>query len=248
MKRQITAFFMAWGMFCAIPCPYRKWDDAARPWMIVWLPAVGVLVGAVWVLAALLFERFGFTGLFAAAVMTALPYLMTGFLHLDGFLDCCDAILSRRALPERQQILKDSHVGSFAVVCYGLLLLLVFGAFAQLRPGGWRALLLLPAASRCVSGLAVTCLRPAAASQYAGSFRAADKRPQRAALALLLPAALAGSVLLAGRPGLSALVCAAVSALAAALASRQLGGMSGDVSGFAITLGEACGVVSLLFL
>ena len=31
MKKQLTAFMMAWGMFCSIPCPYKKWDDAARP-------------------------------------------------------------------------------------------------------------------------------------------------------------------------------------------------------------------------
>jgi len=248
MKRQLTAFFMAWGMFCSIPCPCKKWDEAARPWMIVYFPAVGLAVGAVWALAARLFGLWGFTGLFAAAVLTAIPYFLTGFVHLDGFLDCCDAILSRRELAERQRILKDPHVGSFAVLGACFLFLGVFAAFGDFDCGKWRALLLIPVCSRCVTGLAVTCLRPMGTSQYAGGFRAARKTAQTCVLAALLLAALAGSVLLAGRPGLSAAVCAAGAALFVWRGVRQLGGMSGDISGFALTLGEALGVASLLFL
>ena len=41
---------------------------------------------------------------------------------------------------------------------------------------------------------------------------------------------------------------AAVSGLFTWYGARQLGGMSGDISGFALTLGEAAGVISLLFL
>ena len=52
MKTQITAFFMAWGMFLSIPCPAKIWDEKARPWQLVYLPLVGLLVGAIWALAA----------------------------------------------------------------------------------------------------------------------------------------------------------------------------------------------------
>ena len=45
MKTQITAFFMAWGMFLSIPCPAKIWDEKARPWQLVYLPLVGLLVG-----------------------------------------------------------------------------------------------------------------------------------------------------------------------------------------------------------
>ena len=27
MRRQLTAFLMAWGSYCAIPCPIKRWDD-----------------------------------------------------------------------------------------------------------------------------------------------------------------------------------------------------------------------------
>ena len=108
MKTQITAFFMAWGMFLSIPCPAKIWDEKARPWQLVYLPLVGLLVGAIWALAAYLTGLFGRLPAICAAILAALPFLLTGFIHLDGFMDCCDAILSRRDLATRQKILKDS--------------------------------------------------------------------------------------------------------------------------------------------
>ena len=107
LKKPLTALMMAWGTYLAIPCPYKVWDDALRPWQIVCLPPVGLIVGGLWALCAALFAHFRFTGFLAAAILTALPFLVTGFFHLDGFLDCCDAILSRRDLVTRQKILKD---------------------------------------------------------------------------------------------------------------------------------------------
>ena len=38
MKRWFTGFMMSWGMFLAIPCPCRIWDEKARPHMVACLP------------------------------------------------------------------------------------------------------------------------------------------------------------------------------------------------------------------
>ena len=79
LKKPLTALMMAWGTYLAIPCPYKIWDDALRPWQIVCLPPVGLIVGGLWALCAVLFAQFRFTGLLAAAILTALPYLLGGF-------------------------------------------------------------------------------------------------------------------------------------------------------------------------
>ena len=79
IKKPLTALMMAWGTYLAIPCPYKVWDDALRPWQIVCLPPVGLIVGGLWALCAALFAHFRFTGLLAAACLTALPFLVTGF-------------------------------------------------------------------------------------------------------------------------------------------------------------------------
>ena len=72
LKKPLTALMMAWGTYLAIPCPYKVWDDALRPWQIVCLPPVGLIVGGLWALCAALFAHFRFTGFLAAAILTAL--------------------------------------------------------------------------------------------------------------------------------------------------------------------------------
>ena len=241
MKTQITAFFMAWGMFLSIPCPCKIWDEKARPWQLVYLPVAGLLVGALWALAAYALGSFDRLPALRAAVLAALPFLLTGFLHLDGFMDCCDAILSRRDLPTRQKILKDSHVGSFAVVCTIFLMLAAFAAFWDFdAKKGWQGLLLLPVFSRFASSFCVFACRPMQTSQYASGFEAAQHKRQLTALAILnvLAAAAWFTISAIGAELFALLVCRA--------ARKNLGGMSGDISGFSMTLGELAGLLLLL--
>jgi adenosylcobinamide-GDP ribazoletransferase len=244
---RIVPFFMAWGMFCAIPCPYPHWDNDKRPAMLACFPLIGLLIGAIWTLAAWLVGLLHGLGLFGAVLLAFLPYLLTGFIHLDGFMDCCDAILSRRDLPERQRILKDSHVGSFAVICVGMLLLSAFALMLTADLTGSRALLLLflPLASRCPSALAVMSLEPMGTSGYAGDFRKGVTLNHKAAVGIMLLVALILPPILWGLGGL----CTAAAAVGAVLCilhgRKQLGGMSGDISGLAVTVGEFCGLLVL---
>lgn len=250
MKKQITAFFMAWGMFCSLPCPYPHWDDDARGWMMVYFPIVGLVMGAICSLVMWLFSLLGFTGALAAAILIAMPYLLTGFLHLDGYMDCCDAILSRRDLPERQRILKDSHVGSFAVICVALLFLTGFAAVRDLDfSNSFMALALLMGASRCAAALCLETLAPMHTSQYAGNFQKNKNSRQRLVLAIELVLVLAAAAALGCFVRRGALVCTALTAASCALfcraASKNLGGMSGDISGFSVTLSELFGLILL---
>ena len=248
-KKTLTALMMAWGTYLAIPCPYKVWDDALRPWQIVCLPVMGLVVGVIWAGCAALFAHLGFTGLLAAAILAALPFLLTGFFHLDGFLDCCDAILSRRDLETRQKILKDSRVGAFAVVSALLLLLFSFASLADTEFSYiWPALLLIPAVTRCMAGVAVESFAPMQTSQYAGTFaEAKTKKQRRALLGMYLLVMLADFVFLFPRPACAlAVAWAGLTAILACRAARKnLGGMSGDIAGFAVTLGELSGLLIL---
>ena len=69
----ITAFSMAFGMFCAIPFPVRRWDERQRARMLVCFPWVGAIIGAIWAFACWLLRRIGFSGVLAGALLTALP-------------------------------------------------------------------------------------------------------------------------------------------------------------------------------
>ena len=100
MKQYLTGFFMAWGNFCALPCPCKRWDTNATPLMLGFLPSVGVIIGAIW--AALYFAvvYFGLPYLVVAFLVAFLPFALCGFLHMDGFMDSartrsCRAVRSK---------------------------------------------------------------------------------------------------------------------------------------------------------
>ncbi len=156
-------------------------------------------------------------------------------------MDVCDAVLSRRALETRRRILKDSHCGAFAVICMVLLTLGQWSVFLSAEGIALWPLALIPVASRSCAALAVLTLRPLDSSQYSAMQRGGG--PVVFA-ALILAAACIVSVLV--WDSFAPLAAAAVYALAAWYGVKQLGGMSGDVSGFALTLAELGGAAALV--
>lgn len=246
MKGWIYGFFMTWGMFLAIPCPFPRWDEKARGKMMVCLPLVGGVAGGLWALVCFGLERWtGCPQPVRALILAAAPWLMTGFIHLDGFMDVCDAVLSRRDLETRQKILKDSHCGAFGVICLVLLVLAQWSFWLSAKRTALLPLAMIPVAVRACAGLAVLSLRPMGTSQYAAMDRRGLRGKQAALIAMLLAAALVPACLLGWR-GLAPLASAAVYAAAAWAGFRQLDGMSGDISGFALTLGELAGTAVLI--
>lgn len=246
MKKWIHGFFMAWGMFLAVPCPYKKWDEKALDIMLVFLPAVGLFVGGFWALAAFLAKLLSFPAGVTAALLSALPWAITGFIHLDGFMDVCDAALSRRDLETRRKILKDPHTGAFAVISLGLLMLVSFAVCLSWEYSAEKLipLALIPAASRACAGIAVLGLKPMITSQYSRKRNKLFIIP----LAVLLTAAIALPAAFMGLSGLAPAAAAAGYWLFTAYGCKQLGGMNGDISGFALTLGELIGIIVLIFL
>ena len=185
-------------------------------------------------------SEFFVPGTVTALVLSAYPYMVTGFLHLDGFMDVTDAVKSWRELERRREILKDSHVGSFAVIGIVLLMIAQFAFFASVpADADFRILIFVPAVSRCCSALAVTGLKPMSTSQYAG-----QKKPKShmVVLGVMLCLFLAGGFLLCGKFGFALIGGLAGYGLALRRACRSLDGMNGDISGYALTVSELCAV------
>lgn len=245
MKKWFTGFFMSWGMFLSIPCPFRVWDEGARAQMLACLPFIGWIIGGLWALVAFLLRLIGAPVLLGAAVLLALPWALSGAIHLDGYMDVCDAVLSRRDIETRRKILKDPHCGSFAVICMVLLAVFGFALFASAGDGKppLLALAAVPAATRACAGLAVTLLKPMETSQYSGKVEV--RASCIALLSVMLAASIALPIVFSGLRGLAPAAAAAGYALAALTADKQLGGMNGDISGYALTLGELIGVAVL---
>ena len=236
MKTYLHAFFMCQSMFCAIPAP-QVWDERARDKMLLFLPIVGLELGLLWWGLSYICRML--PPLMAALILSVYPYFATGFLHLDGFMDVTDALRSYRSLERRREILKDSHVGCFAVIGIVILLLSQFVCFASMKgTADCRVLLFIPAVSRCCSALAVTALKPMSTSQYA-----AQEKPKSHVVVLLVMVSffLLGGFLLCGKTATALLGVLSGYGFALCAGYRSLEGMNGDIAGYALSIGELCG-------
>ena len=112
MKKYYKGLLMAISMFTIIPLPHYEWDDEGGKNIMKFYPIIGLIVGLIWYFSYKLLYLIGVSTMVVAAITMIVPFLVTGMLHLDGFMDVCDALLSRRDKNEKLRILKDPHTGA----------------------------------------------------------------------------------------------------------------------------------------
>lgn len=252
----MTAFFMAWQMFLWIPCPKAVWDESKKSQMLLYMPAIGMIAGALWYLLFLTINTFAKNiGPVFSALLAVFPWLVTGFMHLDGYMDCADAALYFGNKEKKLAILKDSHVGSFAVISMTLLAVLQFSAVSQIAGIGLSnrqaaVLIFIPALTRSVSVSEVFAFEPLPSSSYVGL----KDGPGFAKNAILHTVLMTAALLLAAfflcgwRLCAAAVIGLAVQKLVMLYLRKNLGGISGDISGSGITVGELASLIAIAFI
>ncbi|HEU4785653.1 MAG TPA: adenosylcobinamide-GDP ribazoletransferase [Ktedonobacterales bacterium] len=226
--------------------------DMARA--LPWFPLVGALLGLAlvgldWALS------FVFPLGIRAVALLAFDALVTGMLHLDGFVDCCDALLGRRTVERRLEILRDSRVGAYGALGGALLLIAKFAALSALVSGPIRvlALLIAPILGRWGMVYAVTRYPYTRMAGAGAPFRSRSGPHLILASILMLVLLVASAFVIGSRESgtSTALVLVSLLLLATLLvllgwlawASRRLGGgLTGD------TYGAACVLVELAVL
>ena len=128
----MKAILIAFSTYSKIPMPHFKWDPKALQYSMCAFPLVGAVIGAgefaIWYLFGFLLQ---WSEVFTAALLTVFPILITGGIHMDGFLDTVDAKSSYKSKEEKLQILKDPHTGAFAIIRGCLYFLIYFGCMAE---------------------------------------------------------------------------------------------------------------------
>ncbi len=217
---------------------------------MAFFPLVGAFIGGVSAGVAALLEWSGLTGrvsLMSAALVLVVWAVLTGALHLDGWADCCDGLFVPVDRERRLDIMKDPRVGGFGVVGLTLLLLVKWAALSWVLTTS-HALLALVAVPALARWAAVVAARSFASARPGGMgdvFRQ-GLGGWSIAVATLVALAAAAPLLWVGAV-LWAVVTAAFLALAF-LARARLGGLTGDVYGGIIELGEAAALVALCFV
>jgi adenosylcobinamide-GDP ribazoletransferase len=253
-KRHPPAWRVALSLFTAIPAGVSGvLDDDAAARAILWLPAVGLLLGGAG--AGLVAGVGGLnpTGpgrLLGAALAVAALAAGTGALHLDGLADTADGLGSRRPAAEALEIMRRSDIGPMGVGALVLILLIQVTAVAAVpsRPLAAAALVLAEVTGRV--SVVVATSSPAARPGGFGAL-VADRTTgaERALTVAALACAVAAAGVTVGGPALAGRGLAATFAglLAGRLlqrtARRRLGGMTGDVFGAILQVSAATTLV-----
>lgn len=126
--RIIKSFIVAFSMYSRIPMPRFTWDSEDMKYHLIFFPWIGAVIGLLEYGLLLLTEKYGFPNAAFAALAIAIPLIVTGGFHLDGFMDVEDAISSFKTREERLEILKDPHIGAFSVINVIIVGLLLFAS------------------------------------------------------------------------------------------------------------------------
>ncbi len=185
--------------------------------------------------------------LLVSAILVVSLVVLTRGLHLDGFMDTCDALFGGFSRARRLEILRDSHVGAFAVVGVVCLLIIKCAALASLlQPLRLPVLILFPCLSRWAMLLLMEIYPYARTEGLGVAFLSGRGRLQ---LYFGLACTLIISLLAAGIPGIALLLAASLFAWAiGAWASKLLGGLTGDVYGAVNEVVETAVLVLAVFI
>ena len=240
-----------------------RWDDNVLPGRaMAAYPLVGAVIGALlvglgWLLTAGIGRLQGLAGgsgaglspLLAAALILAAWAAITGMLHLDGWADCCDALVAPLSRERRLEVMKDPRLGSFGGAGLILLLLVKLAAVAEaLAPAADRPLaamlplLVAPVLGRWAVVIAAAAFPLARPDGMGASFRRGLGR--REVVLATLTAAVACAMLGWRGPVLWAVAGLTLLGMGR-LATARLGGLSGDVYGAIVELTETITLVAV---
>jgi len=248
--RIIKGFIMSLGMFSIVPVPKSSWDDKYAAIVTPALPPVGLLIGVLWYGLSFLLSISQIPLIIKSALILFIPFVLSGFIHVDGYMDTADAVFSRRSIDEKKRILKDPHTGAFAVIALAGLLLFQFCAVYTIIDSQKELMIfaMIPVVSRSVAGIAALRLKPVFETGYVASFKTGTKTGHTVFICVLVILCCASAWLTLGVTALPLLAGIAAGIIAVCYLYRQFQGISGDLSGCIITVSEFAALLCMALL
>ena len=237
---------MAISMFTIIPLPKYKWNDEGAKHIMKFYPLIGLIVGGVWYGTYKLLLFIDASVILISAITMVVPFIITGMLHLDGYMDVCDALLSRRDKKEKIRILKDPNTGAFSVIALGILFIINFASMYTIIYNGWNliSLVLIPVISRSLIGFLLLTKESMPESSLGSYFKKGTGLMDKIVLIIVL---ILSSILLIFLLGFKALEISIAMVLITILvvndSCKKLGGMSGDTAGYGLVIAETIGLL-----
>ena len=238
----IKGIRIAFSMYSTLPMGRPRWEQADMRLVMSGFPLIGPVMGALGWGGVLLCQRMNWPVQVMAGGQLLLMLLVTGGIHLDGFMDTMDAWKSYGDFEKRRAILKDPHIGGFALIYGASYLIVLTIAYSLLSPQRAVLLIGLYMLSRLASGFSVILL-PKMSEQGSVSFlaKAAAAKANLVLLSIEAVICSVGLILLGGWTAVTMIGLQLILFMLYALWSkRNFGGTNGDTAGAFLQASELC--------
>lgn len=237
----VKGIVIAFSIYSKIPVPQFPWEEEDMKYMLCFFPWIGAVIGG----CVYLWNRgcwlFGTGDLCRVSITAAIPLVITGGFHVDGFMDTMDAFHSYQPRERKLEILKDSHIGAFAVIMLAAYGLIYVGAFSEIRDKKCLGIVCLGFfLVRCLSGIGVVCFPSAKKEGMLYAF-ADGARKRKVKWVLILQAVLcAGGMMIADMYMAGGIVLTALAVFGWYYwkCKKELGGITGDTAGWFVVVCE----------
>lgn len=237
----LRACIVAFAMYSKIPMPNVEWDEKSMKYALCFFPLIGAVIGGLELLYMEFSQQMGYGKLVQSCIMAVLPIILTGGIHIDGYMDTMDALHSYQTKERKLEILKDSHIGAFAGIMLVSYYLIYVGVLSELDTREEGILLAIGfLLSRTLSGLALVFFPAAKKSGTLYSFAAAaDRNKVRFVLIVWLIVSLTAGIWMDWSRGLGI----GISNLLLFFyykwkSEKEFGGITGDLAGWFLALSE----------
>ena len=240
-------FLAAIRFLTTIPLPW--WRDSTPEELgrsTGFFPVIGIIIGLILIGLNWLF------GLFLPSpvvhiLLVVSSVVISGAMHLDGFVDTCDGIAGQKTPEERWRVMSDSRSGGFGIIGICCLLLAKYVSLNSVPPNLiMLTLLLMPTISRWAMVYAIFAY-PYAKPSGLGIIVKQEARWHRFVWATVITLAVA--IALAQLIGLAImLVIWVIILVMAAYLKRKFSGLTGDTYGAINEVAEVCVLILVSML
>lgn len=112
----LKSFINAISTYSKIPVPFIKMEDKDTRFTMVFFPFVGAIITLLEYLWLYISGKYFMDNVAYIIVASLIPVFVNGGIHLDGFMDCMDALHSFGNREKKLEILSDPHIGAFCVI------------------------------------------------------------------------------------------------------------------------------------
>ena len=245
----IQSVIVAFSMYSKIPMPKIPWTKENMKYALCFFPVVGAAVALVLMAVLWACDKAGFGSFFTACMAAIVPILVTGGIHMDGYLDTVDALSSYGDREKKLAILKDSNSGAFAII-YGMVYFVVtIAVWTEIQPKVLPFIGISFVLSRTLSALSIVSFPLAKNTGLAAAFQdGAHRKRVKTVMVCLFLIESGASLFLNLLYGCVLILLSLVSFLIHyLLCKKTFGGITGDLAGFFLQICELMVLAGLMF-